>query len=295
MGLLVDRRRCYSENLEPLKLTLQDSAKVTFTLTVPAYTYNYLEYSIDNGVTWVKNVYDGPSSIETPVIEAGSSVLFRGFGDALCLTTKSTPVISCDSAFTAKGSLMSLLGKSYVANDSRNTGAFCNLFRNTKVTDASRLVLPSKMRKYMLASMFRDCTLLESAPKMDHIRHLDELCFSYMYQGCSSLRGIVKLNATTLAYGCYSNMFRNSGIEEIELPATELATECYNFMFHWCPNLKKIKCMALENIGDTNYTREWTTRVPSGGTFIKNSAAVWENVFWGHCIPSGWTVEYADE
>lgn len=295
MGLLIDRRRCYGENLRPLKLTLQESAKVTFTLTVVASYYDYLEYSIDNGETWVRNVYGGPSSIETPVVEAGSSVLFRGAGNRLGKSSGGTPVVSCDSAFTAEGSLMSLLGKNYVANDTRNSDAFCNLFKNTKVTDARHLVLPSKMKPTMLGALFSGCTLLEFAPKMEHIHHLDNNCFQYMYAGCTSLREAPTLPCIKLATGCYSYMFQGANIEEIELPATELETKCYNYMLKNCSNLKKIKCMALENIGDTNYTREWTVGIPSGGTFTKNSAAVWENVFNGNCIPSGWTVEYTDE
>lgn len=294
MGLLIDRRRCYIESLAPLKLTVEESAKITFTLTVAANYYDYLEYSIDDGETWVRNVYGGPSSIETPVIEAGSSVFFRGMGARLGNLSNTSGIISCDSSFAAEGSLMSLLGKSHFLNGDLNNGAFFNLFKDSKVTDASRLMLPSKMKQSLLRGLFESCTLLESAPKMEHIHHLESYCFSSMYAGCSSLRGAVKLNATTLANDCCTYMYKDSGIEEIELPATELATRCYNFMMNNCRSLKKIKCMALANIGSTSYTSRWVQGVPSGGTFIKNSAAEWENVFGISGIPSGWTVETAN-
>lgn len=48
------------------------------------------------------------------------------------------------------------------------------------------------------------------------------------------------LPATTLTYGCYYDMFYNTGFTEApELPATELADYCYQWMFESCGDLTK--------------------------------------------------------
>ena len=64
-------------------------------------------------------------------------------------------------------------------------------------------------------------------------------CYSYMFDGCTSLTTTPKLPATTLAEYCYSGMFRGctSLTDAPELPAETLATRCYNYMFRLCTSL----------------------------------------------------------
>ena len=98
------------------------------------------------------------------------------------------------------------------------------------------------------------------------------------------------LPATTLASGCYNNMFRDctSLTTAPELPATKLADRCYQYMFSGCRSLNYIKCLAT-NISATNCTSNWVRGVASTGTFVKAASMTsWTTGVNG--IPEGWTV-----
>ena len=64
-------------------------------------------------------------------------------------------------------------------------------------------------------------------------------CYSFMFDGCTSLIHAPDLLATTLAEHCYSSMFRGctSLTHAPALPATTLANQCYSFMFDGCTSL----------------------------------------------------------
>jgi hypothetical protein len=86
-----------------------------------------------------------------------------------------------------------------------------------------------------------------------------------MFWGCTTLTTAPELPATTLAEGCYSNMF--SG----------------------CSKLNYIKCLATD-ISATDCTKDWVDGVASEGTFIKHpDMNNWTTGVSG--IPTGWTVE----
>lgn len=101
------------------------------------------------------------------------------------------------------------------------------------------------------------------------------------------------LPATTLTSNCYDAMFTECTqiTKAPVLPATTLASHCYDAMFGGCTSLQYIKAMFTTTPG-SNYTDYWVINVPSGGTFVKNSAATWD-VTGNNGIPSGWTIEYA--
>ena len=103
------------------------------------------------------------------------------------------------------------------------------------------------------------------------------------------------LPATTLTTNCYQNMFRSctSLTTAPVLPATTLVNSCYKYMFQGCSNLNYIKAM-FTTTPSTTYTQNWVSGVASTGTFVKNSAAQW-NVTGTYGIPSGWTVQTANE
>jgi len=101
------------------------------------------------------------------------------------------------------------------------------------------------------------------------------------------------LPATTLTSHCYDAMFAECTqiTKAPVLPATTLVAHCYDAMFGGCIALRYIKAMFTTTPG-SNYTQYWVVNVPSGGTFVKNSAATW-NVTGSNGVPSGWTIEYA--
>lgn len=119
-------------------------------------------------------------------------------------------------------------------------------------------------------------------------------CLS-MFSGCKSLTTAPKLPYTSLDYQCYKSMF--SGCTNLttapELPATSLVYECYKYMFNNCTKLNYIKAMFLTTPA-SDYTYDWTFKVSSTGTFVKNASASWD-VTGTSGIPENWTVETAIE
>lgn len=70
--------------------------------------------------------------------------------------------------------------------------------------------------------------------------------FKNLFEGWSNLVEPPYLPATTLTEGCYWQMFKKSGIEDIpELPATKLASQCYFAMFLDCDELYDLSNINL--------------------------------------------------
>ena len=90
--------------------------------------------------------------------------------------------------------------------------------------------------------LFSDCVNLVSAKNLIlPATTLANGCYQNMFGGCSSLTTAPKeLPATTLANGCYIDMFGNcKNLTTVpELPATTLAKSCYSGMFSGCTSLK---------------------------------------------------------
>ena len=140
--------------------------------------------------------------------------------------------------------------------------------------------------------MFQGCTSLVNAPALPATT-LAQYCYSFMFSNCISLVNAPALPATTLTVNCYGYMFQNctSLVTAPTLPATTLDSFCYSYMFQNCTSLSYIKAMFKKTSSALN---NWVSGVASTGTFVKNSAATWENTFGVNAIPEGWTVELAD-
>ena len=89
---------------------------------------------------------------------------------------------------------------------------------------------------------------------------MDDYCYAYMFQGCTSLTVAPALPATTLAGYCYAYMFNScTSLTTIPaLPATTLANNCYTYMFQGCTNIK----LSIFQTGD--YKTPY--RIPTSGT-----------------------------
>ena len=116
-------------------------------------------------------------------------------------------------------------------------------------------------------------------------------CYMNMFYGCTGLTSAPELPATTLASNCYMNMFRGcTGLTSApELPATTLASNCYRSMFYGCTGISLIK--AHFTAWGTQ-TGTWVSNVSSTGTFYKPSALPVE--YGTSKIPTGWTVVNID-
>lgn len=112
------------------------------------------------------------------------------------------------------------------------------------------------------------------------------------------------MSATTLTYGCYTEMFKGcSNLERApELPASIIPSHAYYDMFNGCSSLKYIKCLA-NDITAENSTLTWVYNVAASGTFVVNSSltitgdsptykTVWGDERSDSGIPDGWTVSH---
>ena len=92
--------------------------------------------------------------------------------------------------------------------------------------------------EYCYQYMFEGCTSLVNAPELPATTLADS-CYIGMFSGCTSLVNAPELPATTLESACYSSMFYNctSLVNAPELPATTLANNCYRHMFYLCTSL----------------------------------------------------------
>ena len=84
---------------------------------------------------------------------------------------------------------------------------------------------------------------------------LAEGCYAEMFRICRSLTTIPVLPATTLAGGCYQNMFQgcSSLTTAPVLPATTLARNCYSAMFNGCTSLTTAPALPATTLANNCY------------------------------------------
>lgn len=278
--------------LRPLFIEAIEPLTVTFSV-------NPIEYSLNN-YTWQTL----PVGASTPTIGAGKRVYFRASG----LTATSADGIGTFSAtgrHNIGGNIMSMLyGADYrdkaVINKEH---AFRWMFRNdSNLISAKRLQLPAmKLSASCYRALLYTCVNLVDSPELP-ATELASYCYAYLFTGDTSFTQAPKLPATVMKEYCYMAMYKECTNLEIgsDLPATDLtgATQCYNAMYSECSKLRYLKAMILKPSPNNDYhgaqTGNWLRGVASSGVFVKNSKATW-NVSGNHGIPSGWTIEKADE
>lgn len=295
MGLLINRRRDYQRYPSPLRLTALEPTSFTFTMSMDPTALQFIEYSLDNGITWVRTMNETTDVVvEIPEIAEGESVLLRGEGFKTDPPT-ATGVIASTGKFAASGDILGLINKVELEQTNKYTAAFRYLFRNSKIVDASHLELPYILSYSCFQGLFYDCAELLYPPKL-LAHHLTNSCYYAMFRGCTKLAIAPELPATILATGCYQQMFHSctSLVNAPDLPAERLVSNCYHSMFYVCTSLKYIKCMTLDALS-ASFNGAWVYGVRAGGTFVKNSAADWEDTYGANAIPTGWTVEITDK
>ena len=127
----------------------------TFTLTIASYvtvvSLSYIEYSIDEGVTWTHtdNVANSIVTITTPTIAEGGKVLWRGSGARMSqyngANSSLCSIFSSTCNYKISGCVISLLLGKRAKEESLNisTFSFARLFYgDTHVVDISDLILP---------------------------------------------------------------------------------------------------------------------------------------------------------
>lgn len=221
-------------NIETESTALKFSSDSSFNLSVATPGWDgIIEYSLDNGNTWV--TWDGSQLSGT----VNQSIYVRGIGNTV-ITGDDRPSWN----FTGKyctGNIETLLDYQTVIQRQHPTmGDYCysHMFdgRTSLITAPS---LPATtLTKACYSRMFQGCTSLTTAPELPATT-LVRTCYSYMFNGCTSLTTTPQLPATTLAVSCYNCMFCGcTGLTAVpSLPATTLADSCYNGMFSDCTSL----------------------------------------------------------
>lgn len=264
---LVDGEVVYSQEFDAAKeerLPLYIEAIEDLTIY---FTTNAIQYSLDNS-TWI----DLAANEATPTISAGDKVYFRASG----LSASSSAGIgtfNVSGRFNVRGNVMSMAyGADFIDQKivSKSRQFFKLFYGQINLVSANGLVLPAtKLATYCYASMFAKCLNLTQSPECLPATYTYSYCYTSMFYGCTSLVNAPALPATTLASNCYSNMFQN------------------------CANLAYIKAM-FTTTPSSSYLSNWVSGVAASGTFVKNSAATWEDTFGASAIPTGWTVDTAD-
>lgn len=174
------------------------------------------------------------------------------------------------------------------------------------------------MDDYAYYRMFAGCSSLTKAPELPS-KYASESCYYGMFIGCTYLTEAPKLPATMLNAACYCEMFQGCMrlLTAPKLPAIQVLTASYSRMFQGCTNLTSAelgeitdisshgcdsmfdgcgKLLTIKYMGlvapDEQVSPNWVAGLPAeGGTFIKNAAATWSNVFGPNSIPTRFTVE----
>lgn len=231
----------------------------TFTLTVTANTNNlkYLEYSLDNGASWIRTTNDGNTiTITTPTLQAGEKVMWRGSGNRLCDNNSTNyPSFSSTGRFNASGSIMSLLYVDDVESQYARSNAFRELFRNctTIVTAPELPALYIESNAYY--SMFKGCTALTTSPELPFTTVDYAGCYQ-MFYGCTSLTTATSELKPTIPGGqSYYGMFQNctSLTTAPKIMATSFSAKnnCY-YMFKGCSSLATVHKLYVTNVGENS-------------------------------------------
>ena len=219
--------------------------------------YNFY-YSLDNGYTWseVQFIYDADKdpeeeTISIPAISKGKKILIRGYNN----TTLDGIKFFTTKNFNVSGNVMTLLDyDTALTKNSIPEYCFYGLFRNQRIVDASKLILPDFVSTGAYYRTFENCKRLTATPALPATT-LAQGCYGYMFGGCTSLTEAPALHATTLAQGCYGYMFQgcSSLATAPALPAITLADSCYTYMFRNCTSLSIGPGLPAITLADSCY------------------------------------------
>ena len=240
---------------KPLTFNILSAGTINWKASNAAITKT-IEYKLNDG-EWASITSNTGSSAPTIEVNSGDKIQFRGNNTQYATNPSRYNSFSGSTAlFEAEGNIMSLI----YGDDFKNkltissTYAFYGLFRDcAKLVSAENLVLPATtLTSYCYSYMFNGCTSLTTAPELPATT-LATYCYQNMFAGCAKLTTAPALPATTLANYCYSHMFSNctSLATAPALPAIDLANNCYSYMFADCTSLTtapELPATTLANI-----------------------------------------------
>ena len=175
----------------------------------------------------------------------GSEITSGKTGNNYCIYLRGTGN-SKITGITSSSAKWSIIGTNIACN-----GAIDLLLDYATVKSGNRPAMASKCYSYM----FQGCTSLTTAPALPATT-LAVYCYYCMFNGCTSLTTAPSLPATKLASKCYSYMFK--GCTNLttapSLPATTLAGECYYCMFNGCTSLTTAPSLPATTLAGECYS-----------------------------------------
>ena len=256
-----------SQNLDiPLTFTSTGDHVCVILNTVGTPDPINIEYSKDNGKTWIKFIPNN-FALEEQLDFIGIK-LYKNQSLMIKATDEGNNTFSKDknNYYTfqvynyggqalASGNIQTLLDNS---GNREDVPDYC--FYKLFTYDAELLQAPDlpgkKLGKYCYSYMFENCTSLIETPKLQSTE-LAEGCYMGMFQSCESLLTSTELPAMTLAKKCYREMFNYCKrlTHAHELSATELDVECYAGMFGACESLTQApSILPAVTLADGCYT-----------------------------------------
>lgn len=268
-----------------------------------------IEYFVD-GISDDWTSLDNQDSSFYIAYKKGSSLYIRGNNTCTAKSNSDYWKIIVSEGATVSGNLSALVND----NDTAIDYEFAHLFHNSKITDASGLILLGTTAPYCYASMFinskivsmpelvakelsekcylsmfSQCTKLTSVPDIN-IDSFGEYSCQQMFNYCTAITSNINISAKTLASNCCYMMFSScKGITNVVLPNIDMVDNCYNSMFNGCTSLNNVTCLNSGNNNSLLYTSIWLNDVSSTGTFTKLDTSVWSSGTSG--IPTGWTIK----
>lgn len=222
-------------------------------------SFEYIEYSRNNGQSWKKlsNINSQTVSITTPVISAGTSVIWRGLGYKLSGNNGTARVhIVPQGCFNIKGNILSLLYKNnfrgvtsmkldprYLTSHDTHVSIFLGLFDSTKVVDCSELILPlTTLRKKYYSKLFKNCTYLVNAGFTLLPSNIPSYGYAEMFYGCTALTTTPDIQAKTVDdYGMNAMFYGCTSLKVApELHCTSYINMSCGGMFQGCTSLATV-------------------------------------------------------
>ena len=248
----------YSKEYLTIK-SLADNNTITWTFTGSDPIQNVIYWS-KNGTSWtsaIASTSDTPVSLAT--LNKGEKMYLKGENVTYASSTSRYSHFNSDYEFNVSGNIMSLIyGDNFIGQTTLPSSSyiFYGIFSNSKVVDASNLILPvTTLTNYCYRNMFKGCTSLTTAPELPATT-LASSCYSNMFRGCTSLTAAPELPATTLT-GTYCYYYMFQGCTSItaapELPATTLTNYCYSYMFNGCTSLATAPVLPATTLANYCY------------------------------------------
>ena len=206
----------------------------------------YLQYSTD-GLTW--------KNLGTSTVDFVNKQLFLRGKNTSGTNTATISFGKSDVKVACSGDIRTLVDyTNYTTITNAGNAKFKNLFKDCTVLTSAPELPFTTLADECYWNMFYGCTALTSAPALP-AESLASDCYRSMFYGCTALTSAPTLPATILAEYCYMEMFKNCKLlaEAPALPAESLAANCYDSMFSRCTSLAEAPALPAESLAEWCY------------------------------------------